>query len=97
MDKFLYYNNLFSLYQNLLTPKERIIFSLYYEENLSMGEIADIKGISRSAVGKTIKIVVSKLENYESILEMLKTREEIIKIKDSTRDDNTRVLLEKLL
>lgn len=97
MDKFLYYNNLFSLYQNLLTPKERIIFSLYYEENLSMGEIADIKSISRSAVGKTIKIVVSKLENYESILGMLKTREEIIKIKDSTRDDNTRVLLEKLL
>ncbi len=97
MDKFLYYNNLFSLYQNLLTPKERIIFSLYYEENLSMGEIADIKGISRSAVGKTIKIVTTKLDNYEETLGIYKQRKEIIKIKDSTRDDNTRVLLEKLL
>lgn len=97
MDKFLYYNNLFSLYQNLLTPKERIIFSLYYEENLSMGEIADIKGISRSAVGKTIKIVTTKLDNYEETLGIYKQRKEIIKIKDSTRDDNTRILLEKLL
>lgn len=97
MDKFLYYNNLFSIYQNLLTPKERIIFSLYYEENLSMGEIADIKGISRSAVGKTIKIVTTKLDNYEETLGIYKQRKEIIKIKDSTRDDNTRILLEKLL
>ena len=97
MDKFLYYNNLFSLYQKLLTPKERLIFSLYYEENLSMGEIADIKGISRSAVGKTIKIVTTKLDNYENTLGIYKQREEIIKIKDSTKDDNTRVLLEKLL
>ena len=97
MDKFLYYNNLFSLYQNLLTPKERIIFSLYYEENLSMGEIADIKGISRSAVGKTIKIVTTKLDNYEETLGIYKQRKEIIKIKESTRDDNTRILLEKLL
>lgn len=97
MDKFLYYNNLFSLYQKLLTPKERLIFSLYYEENLSMGEIADIKGISRSAVGKTIKIVTTKLDNYEENLGIYKQREKIIKIKDSTKDDNTRVLLEKLL
>ena len=97
MDKFLYYNNLFSLYQKLLTPKERLIFSLYYEENLSMGEIADIKVISRSAVVKTIKIVTTKLDNYEETLGIYKQRKEIIKIKDSTRDDNTRVLLEKLL
>lgn len=97
MDKFIYYNNLFSLYQKLLTPKERLIFSLYYEENLSMGEIADIKGISRSAVGKTIKIVTTKLDNYEENLGIYKQREEIIKIKDSTKDDNTRILLEKLL
>lgn len=97
MDKFLYYNNLFSLYQKLLTPKERLIFSLYYEENLSMGEIADIKGISRSAVGKTIKIVTTKLDNYEENLGIYKQREKIIKIKDSTKDDNTRILLEKLL
>ena len=62
-----------------------------------MGEIADIKGISRSAVGKTIKIVTTKLDNYEETLGIYKQRKEIIKIKDSTRDDNTRVLLEKLL
>ena len=51
MDKVLYYNNLFSIYQKLLTLKEQNIFSLYYEENLSLSEIAENLGISRSAVG----------------------------------------------
>ena len=54
MDKFFYYNNLFSVYQNLLTLKEQNIFSLYYEENLSLGEIAENLHISRSAVGNTV-------------------------------------------
>ena len=37
------------------------------------------------------------LDNYEENLGIYKQREEIIKIKDSTKDDNTRILLEKLL
>ena len=57
MDKVVYFNNLFTIYKELLTLKEQEIFSLYYEENLSMGEIALNKDISRSAVGSTVKIV----------------------------------------
>ena len=57
MDKFFYYNNLFSVYRNLLTLKEQNIFSLYYEEDLSLSEIAENLEISRSAVGNTVKTV----------------------------------------
>ena len=68
MNKVLYYNQLFSYYKELLTVKEQEIFSLYYEENLSMGEIAEIKNISRSAVGFKIKKVEEKLDKYEKII-----------------------------
>ena len=57
MDKILYYNNLFSIYRELLTKKEQNIFSLYYEENLSLSEIAENLQITRSAVGNTVKNV----------------------------------------
>ena len=46
MDKFLYFNELFSLYGKLLTKNEQNIFSLYYEENLSLQEIADNLNVS---------------------------------------------------
>ena len=78
MDKVLYYNNLFSIYQKLLTLKEQNIFSLYYEENLSLSEIAENLGISRSAVGNTVKTVEKKLQNYENLLQVL-TKNEILK------------------
>ncbi len=68
MNKVLYYNELFSYYKELLTPKEQDVFALYYEENLTMSEIAQLKNISRSAVGFKIKKVETKLENYEQIL-----------------------------
>ncbi len=75
MDKFFYYNNLFSVYQNLLTLKEQNIFSLYYEENLSLSEIAENLGISRSAVGNKVKIVEKKLQNYENLLHVWEKNE----------------------
>lgn len=63
-----YYNELFDLYGNLLNEREKEIFTLFYEEDLSLQEIADERGISKSAIGKTIQIVVGKLEDYESKL-----------------------------
>ena len=58
MEDFLYYNSLYDLYGSLLTEKETTAFQNYYQEDLSLGEIAEIKGVSRSAVAKTIKTVL---------------------------------------
>ena len=55
MNKFLYYNDLFAVYGKMLTQNEQEIFKEYYGENHSMGEIAENRGISRSAVGSAIK------------------------------------------
>lgn len=80
MNKVLYFNDLFSIYKGLLTEKEQEIFSLYYEENYSMGEIAENKKISRSSIGKTVKTVENKLEEYERILKMNYKKQQIYKV-----------------
>ena len=70
MEKFLYYNELYLIYKDLINDNNREIFDLYYGENLSMQEIADIKNISKSRVGIVIKNVEKKLDNYENILKI---------------------------
>ncbi len=80
MDKILYYNALFLIYRDLLTSNEQEVFSLYYEENYSMGEISEVKKISRSAVGKYIRVVEQKLDNYEKILKINEKKNTLIKL-----------------
>ena len=80
MDKILYYNALLLIYRDLLTSNEQEVFSLYYEENYSMGEISEVKKISRSAVGKYIRVVEQKLDNYEKILKINEKKNALIKL-----------------
>lgn len=64
----LYLNTLFDYYKELLTEKEQNIFIDHYIEDLSLQEIADNLKITKSAVGKTLKIVEKKLNDYEEKL-----------------------------
>lgn len=68
MKDFVYYGELYNIYKFLLTEKQQEIFSLYYEENLSLSEIADYKKVSKSYVGKLINDVEKKLDFFESNL-----------------------------
>ncbi len=97
MNKFLYFNDLFSIYKELLTTKEQVIFAHYYEENLSMGEIAEILNISRSAVGRTIKIVEQKLETWEQKLRVNEKNQIIRELCDKISDEKIKHKLESLL
>ncbi len=98
MNKVLYFNTLFTIYAELLTKKEQNIFSLYYEENLSLSEIAENLKISRSAVYNTVKIVERKLENYEQKLrvsaknELLKEVVEEEPIKEKLKQEIQKIL-----
>ena len=75
MEDFVYYNNLFDVYSDLLTDKEQEAFRDYYQEDLSLSEIADSKSISRSAVQKMVKTVIEKLNYYEEKLHLYKEHE----------------------
>ena len=71
MEKFVYYTELYNIYAFLLTDKQREISDLYFNENLSLSEIAENKKVSKSYVGKIVNNTVKKLDFYESNLHHL--------------------------
>lgn len=97
MDKFFYYNELFSIYKDLLTEKEKEIFSLYYEENLSMGEISENKQISRSAVGSKVKTVEQKLDYYESVIKKYQLFQRLSELLENGKTEDFRKKIEQIL
>ncbi|SUY47272.1 DNA-binding protein [Clostridium putrefaciens] len=62
---------LFDFYGELLTEKQLNIMNLYYNEDLSLVEIAEINETSRQAIYDTIKTCYKLLMNYESKLRLL--------------------------
>ncbi|KGL40899.1 hypothetical protein BMT55_13725 [Listeria newyorkensis] len=69
-------NFLIDIYDSLLTEKQRSYVSLYYLEDLSLGEIAEEYEVSRQAVYDNIKRTEAVLENYEEKLGVLKKYQE---------------------
>ncbi|MGO4927346.1 YlxM family DNA-binding protein [Fundicoccus sp. Sow4_D5] len=67
-------NQLFDFYQALLTEKQQQMLELYYEEDLSLAEIAEHYDISRQAVHDNIRRGENALEDYEAKLELLGRR-----------------------
>ena len=70
-EEMFHYNELFDIYGNLLNEREKEIFNLFYEEDLSLQEIANERGVSKSAIGNTIKTINKKLDNFETKLGFL--------------------------
>ena len=97
MKEFVYYNNLFDIYGKLLTDKEQESFKDYYQEDLSLGEIAEIKNISRAAVQKTIKTVLEKLDYYEDILNIYKKNIKLKEVYDMSNDEEIKNKIEEIL
>lgn len=73
----LYINSLLDVYGDLLTDNQINIMKLYYEFNLSFGEIGDELSISRAAVNDTIKKSIALLKKYEKSLKLLQKRHKI--------------------
>lgn len=97
MEDFVYYNNLFDIYSDLLTKKEIETFKDYYQEDLSLSEIADSNNISRTAVQKTIKNVIDKLNNYEEKLHIYFNRCRLVELINSKDIKVIKEGIEKIL
>lgn len=91
------YSQLFSIYKGLLTDKQADVFSLYTECDLSLGEISEIKNISRQGVSDTVNKTKELLLFYESKLKILEKKRELYKIKESITDEKVKVEISKLL
>ena len=76
-----YLNNLFDIYKDLLTTIEQETFMDYYEEDLSLTEIAENRHISKASVSKTLKQAENKLKHYEDVLALSKILKKVMEKK----------------
>ena len=63
---------LWDLYSPLLTPTQREITDLYFNYDLSLGEIAEQKNVSRQSVSDCLQKSRKQLETYEKKLQFSK-------------------------
>ena len=68
LDKTTRVNLLYDFYAPLLTEKQKEYMELYYLEDYSLGEVAEVKNVSRQAVYDNIKRTENVLEAYEEKL-----------------------------
>ena len=66
-----YHSLLLDYYGNLLTNHQLNILDEYFNEDLSMNEIADNYQISKSAVQDLIKRSLKQLNEYEDKLKLI--------------------------
>ena len=72
MDKHIEVSILWEIYGKLLTKKQYKVLDDYYNNDLSLSEIAEINNISRQGVRDVIKKGETKLFEYERLLGIMK-------------------------
>ena len=68
----LHFLQLWDLYSPLLTATQKEITDLYFNYDLSLGEIAEQKGVSRQSVSDCLQKCRKQLEKYEEKLGFLR-------------------------
>lgn len=107
MEKNIEVSLLFDFYGELLKPSGRKAIDLYYNDDLSLAEIADQTGITRQGVRDSIKRCEQQLFDYEKKLDLYKRFCELEKgleeisavaqeIFDNSHDNNIKALAGKI-
>ena len=92
-----YLMDLYDIYKDLLTDKQREYFQNYYFEDLTLQEASDELKVSKQIISKTILQVTNKLKKYESTLHLNKIYNVLTVIRETTTDENIKKELDKLL
>ena len=85
-EKNLALNELYDLYGDLLSPKKRKVFELYYSEDLSLFEVAQETGTSRQGARDLISRIAKELEEYESLLGLREKRKTVMQCAEQLRE-----------
>lgn len=70
MEENVKYIELFEIYGNLLTERQKELFTSHYLLDLSLSEIAEPENLSRQSVYDAVKKVKTKLDEYENALKL---------------------------
>ena len=73
----LHFLRLWDLYSPLLTATQREITDLYFNYDLSLGEIAEQKGVSRQSVSDCLNKSRKQLESYEEKLSFMQAMDDL--------------------
>lgn len=71
LDNIIEIGMLYDFYGELLPQKQKEIFGLYYDDNLSLSEISEEYGLTRQGIHETIKRGEKKLRGFEEKLKLI--------------------------
>ena len=91
------YSLLYDYYGALLSGRQREVFELYYEENLSLSEIAANLGVSRQAVHIALGKASGFLERFEEKLGLIARHAACEKDLKEAEERTNAVLKDKVL
>ena len=97
MEDFVYYAELFAIYKDLLNLSNCKYYSLYYEENLSLQEIAELEKVSKSYVGNIINKTTKKLAELEDVLKVYEHKQLLRQGLKSDDIKNIKKVIESIL
>ena len=101
MEKSVHISMLLEMYGKLLTDKQRDVTDLYYNQNLSLSEIAEELNITRQGVRKSLIDAENKLFDIEEKLCLLKEKlerdEKLLEITKKIKDKNIKESLMNLI
>lgn len=80
-------NLLLDFYGSLLTEHQREVLDDYFNDDLSMSELADEYEVSKSAISDLIKRCLNQLEEYESKLHLIKQARSLDELIDKMEKD----------
>lgn len=80
MEKYFKMSYLIDIYASLLTEKQHKILEYYYNDDISLSEIAGILKISRQGVYDTLKRAEKIISDYDNKLQLLNKYEQNIKM-----------------
>lgn len=87
---------LLNLYGNLLTETQRNYMEMYYNQDLSLSEIAEIEDITRQAVRTNLLKSKKKLYEYEKKLNFMQKENNIRKVLESLKKQENKFYIEKI-
>ena len=80
-------NLLFDFYGSLLTEHQKEVLDDYFNDDLSMSELADEYEVSKSAISDLIKRCLNQLEEYENKLHLIKQARSLDELIDKMEKD----------